>query len=200
VSGVVVVAGQNTENVDFGLEINRGDLVVFALDQYNNPLHNIDVEISGPEGSLSGTIVQDVLVFLDQPYGFYEGYAYMEGNDPEYSSDTIEMTDQDLVFYFLNVGIKDDPDHNLSLTVSPNPTSGKTSISFKMKDVSEVSLKIYSQQGQLIRDFFGGKLKTGIHEITWDGRDNSGQQVKPGAYLVVFQASGVKESKVIIVK
>ncbi len=199
VNGIVVVAGQNTEDVNFELDINRRDLVIFALDQYNNPLHNIDVEITGPEGTLNGTIVQDVLVFANQPDGFYEGYAYMEENDPEYASDTLDMMDQDLVFYFLNVGIRENLENQFGLSVSPNPASGKTSINFMMHTASEVSLDIYSQQGQLIRNLSEGKLNAGINEVIWDGMDNTGQKAKSGAYIVVLQASGIRESKVVIV-
>jgi hypothetical protein len=199
VNGVTVIAGQNTEDVNFELEINRRDLVIFALDQYNNPIHNIDVEITGPEGVLSGTIVQDVLVFSNQPDGFYEGYAYMEENDPEYTSDTLDLMDQDLVFYFLNVGIRENPDNQFGLSVSPNPANGKTSVTFTLHIASEAALEIYSQQGILIRELFEGKLNAGKKEFVWDGNDNSGQKARPGAYIVVLRASGARETKLVIV-
>ena len=199
-TGIVVLAGQNTDNVDFELEINRADLVVFALDQYNNPLHDLEVEINGPEGILSGTIIDDVLVFENQPYGFYEGYAYMDGNDPEYASDTLEMTDQDLVFHFLNVGLRDHPENKLALNISPNPSAGNVNISFYLEEAGMVSVKIYSQQGQLVAILADGKMDAGKHRIDWNVSNQSGARLNNGAYLIAIDAGKYRDLKVLIVK
>lgn len=199
-TSIVVVAGQNTDNVDFELEINRANLVVFALDQYNNPLNGLDVEITGPEGILSGTIVDDVLVFENQPYGFYDGYAYMEGNDPEYAYDTLEMTDQDLVFYFLNVGIKDHSENNLGLDISPNPSGGNVKISLILEEAGMVSVKVYSQQGQMIKSVLEDQLTRGLYNLEWNGTNEEGNYVPAGMYVLVVRTPQGKSASVMIRK
>jgi hypothetical protein len=187
------LAGRNHYYPQLALPIGSSNVFVFSITSGSWP-----GKVTGPEGTLSGTIIEDVIVFEDQPYGFYEGYAFMEGNDPVYSCDTLEFMDYDLTFYFLNVGIKENPDHNMSFTVSPNPSSGNVSISFNIEDAGAVSLKVYSQQGQLIQMLAEGRLDAGLHKVAWNRIDDSGYSVKPGAYLVVLKVSGIMESRILI--
>jgi hypothetical protein len=173
-TNITVVAGQNTENVDFELEIVRGDLVVKALDDFGEFLNDVDIEITGPEGTLTGTITSDSLIFASLSYGEYNGTALYEDWAPHYAHDTLDNADNDMIFYFTTTGIKDDISQINVLEISPNPSSGNVSITFALKDEAEVSLKIYSQQGLLIRKLAEKKFDAGLNQIQWNGTDNQG--------------------------
>jgi hypothetical protein len=200
ITGVTVVTGQTTDNVDFELEIVRGDLVCKAIDYWGDPLNDIDVEITGPEGTYTGTIINDSLIFENLPYGAYEGWAYQSGNDPEFASDTIDATDHDIIFYFLDLGIKDDKFQEHTLSVSPNPFSDNTVIIMQLNDPSVIALNIYNQNGQLIRTLADGQLTAGKHRFDWNGKSGSGQLVAPGLYTVVLQTASGRVAKVLIRK
>jgi hypothetical protein len=197
-NGIIVVTGENTDNVDFELDITRGDLVVKALDDFGEYLNDVDVELTGPEGTVSGTITTDSLVFSNLPYGEYNGTALYEDWAPHYAHDTLDLIDHDMVFYFTTTGISDPISSSLNFNVSPNPSSGNVVISFELKDPSGVSLKIYSQQGQLIRTLTEGKMDAGLQKLECNKIDGSGYSMKPGAYLVVLQVSGIQESRILI--
>ncbi|MCK9399176.1 MAG: T9SS type A sorting domain-containing protein [Bacteroidales bacterium] len=199
ITNVAVVTGATTGDVDLELEILRGDLVSKAVDDFNNPLNNVDVEITGPEGIYTGTITNDSLIFEDLPYGLYNGTAWLEGFEPVYANDEMDETDHDIVFYFYTTGIiegKAKPDE--FMVVSPNPFFGSTFITLQLNDPSAVSLKIYSQQGQLITTLAEGKMDAGIHHMAWSGKSESGQVVAPGMYTIVLQTSLGRLSKVLI--
>jgi flagellar hook assembly protein FlgD len=53
-------------------------------------------------------------------------------------------------------------------------------------------LRIYSNGGKLVRTLFSGVAPAGRHQVTWDGRDNSGINASGGLYFCRFEAPGVR--------
>jgi hypothetical protein len=199
IADVAVVTGATTDNINFELEIVRADLVCKAVDDFNNLLNNVDVEITGPEGTYTGTITNDSLIFENLPYGLYNGTALMEGWWPVYENDELDGSDHDIVFCICTTGIKDDKViSGESLVVSPNPFSAITHITVRLNDPAAVSLKIYSQQGQLITTLIDGHMDAGTYQMNWNGKDNSGKNITPGTYMIVLQSSEGRLAKVLI--
>lgn len=77
----------------------------------------------------------------------------------------------------------------------PNPFNPTTNISFQIGSIQNVSLKIYDNQGRLVRILLENSLHAGKHEISWDGRNNSGQSVSAGAYYYILRTDNFKQSK-----
>ncbi|TPW21742.1 MAG: hypothetical protein FD126_386 [Elusimicrobia bacterium] len=79
-------------------------------------------------------------------------------------------------------------------SVYPNPfDSRKTSakIHYVLAAPSEVSVKIYSVFGRVIRELsFSGSA--GSNTATWDGADQDGSKVSKGLYIMVLQSGGAK--------
>ena len=69
------------------------------------------------------------------------------------------------------------------LTVSPNPSQHKISISFYVPDAREVSINIYDIAGKLVCSLVDGMQETGNHKITWNGKNNNGREVTSGIYF-----------------
>jgi photosystem II stability/assembly factor-like uncharacterized protein len=65
----------------------------------------------------------------------------------------------------------------------PNPFLTETAILFKLNEHSNVSLVIYDILGQEVRRFNIGEKLSGVHGITWDGRNNFNLRVAPGVYI-----------------
>lgn len=66
----------------------------------------------------------------------------------------------------------------------PNPFNPTTRIPFQLNRRSTVSLAIYNTLGQEVRTLLDGQLmETGVHSITWNGRDRIGHAVASGLYL-----------------
>ncbi len=77
----------------------------------------------------------------------------------------------------------------LSVTCAPNPFSGSTRISFSYRssDSKPLALRVYDVQGRLVSTLAAGETSQAI----WDGRDNEGQLLPSGAYLLCCDAAGV---------
>lgn len=71
--------------------------------------------------------------------------------------------------------------------IYPNPFNPNAVIPINLKNDSTVSLKIYNNRGQEVRRFDLGNLQAGNHQISWDGRDGSGQPLASGVYQIRMQ-------------
>ncbi|MCL4706969.1 hypothetical protein KJ068_17510 [bacterium] len=75
----------------------------------------------------------------------------------------------------------------------PNPFNPETAIRFALPEAGNVTVKLYSLSGQMVRELVNGSFGIGRHEVIWDGRDASGAVVAGGIYfyrLIVHGANG----------
>ena len=84
-------------------------------------------------------------------------------------------------------------------SISPNPFNNNTRISFNLDNGSRVSLAVYNIQGQVIRNLAAQNFPSGSHEVTWDGKNDSGSEVSSGIYLLKLETDrGVDFKKLIL--
>jgi len=83
----------------------------------------------------------------------------------------------------------------------PNPFNSQTEIMFDLPESQEVDVTIYNLLGQPVRKLFRGKKQAGTHTLRWDGRDDSGNSVVSGVYLLVVRAGERRfQEKLILMK
>ncbi len=83
----------------------------------------------------------------------------------------------------------------------PNPFNPSTTIEFTLPRPTEISLVIYNLMGQEVRTLKRGMTDTGHHSILWHGKDNRGQLVSSGIYLVRFYSPEFTAShKMVLMK
>lgn len=81
------------------------------------------------------------------------------------------------------------------------PTEG-TTLAWKLDDFAEVTLRIFTQSGDLVlrqvfqRNTPGGMA--GLNEWVWDGRNGNGQVVASGGYVALIEAAGTGETQYVI--
>jgi hypothetical protein len=67
--------------------------------------------------------------------------------------------------------------------IFPNPFNPLTTISFSLSTQQRVHLAVYDVQGRLVNALLDGVLEAGPHEVAWDARDGSGQEIASGIYF-----------------
>jgi hypothetical protein len=72
----------------------------------------------------------------------------------------------------------------LSLHLGPNPFTARTAIRLTLPGARSLEVWIFDLAGRRLTTLARGRFQPGSHEITWDGRDQSGQPVAPGLYLI----------------
>jgi hypothetical protein len=69
----------------------------------------------------------------------------------------------------------------------PNPFNPFTNLSFTLPEAVSYGLKIYNVAGQLVRSY-EAMGQVGLNVITWDGKDNAGNEVSSGVYFFKLTA------------
>jgi hypothetical protein len=80
----------------------------------------------------------------------------------------------------------------------PNPFNPTTTISFRLKSRSEVTLSIYNILGEKVVDLLRRDFPAGTYEIIWNGRDKENGEVASGLYFYRLTASGQSLTKKMI--
>jgi hypothetical protein len=83
----------------------------------------------------------------------------------------------------------------------PNPFNPSTTIRYSIPESENIIVSIYDINGNLISTLLNTRQNAGTHEVSWDGKNNSGIPVVSGVYLYNVQAgNSSKISKMILLK
>jgi hypothetical protein len=82
----------------------------------------------------------------------------------------------------------------------PNPFNPYTNLSFTLPNAVFYSMNIYNVAGQLVKSY-EGMGTVGLNVITWDGKDNAGNEVSSGVYFCKFSAGSFSATnKMVMLK
>jgi hypothetical protein len=78
----------------------------------------------------------------------------------------------------------------------PNPFNPSTTIRYELASPARVTLRVHDVAGRVIRVLEGeDRREPGVHEITWDGRDDDGRTVASGVYFYRIDVGGSSETR-----
>ena len=72
----------------------------------------------------------------------------------------------------------------------PNPFNPSTTIDYNLSSATDVSLVIYDMKGSIVKTLVSNFQDAGLHQITWNGKNDVNAQVSSGMYLVRMEADG----------
>jgi hypothetical protein len=85
--------------------------------------------------------------------------------------------------------------------IGANPVVGHSAVRFNLPKAANVSLRVYSSSGALVRTLCNGQMAAGANTVNWNLQDNAGRQVGNGLYLYELAAgSQVAHAKVSVLK
>jgi hypothetical protein len=80
----------------------------------------------------------------------------------------------------------------------PNPFNPSTQISYDLPVASSVSIKIYDVLGQVVATVTRADQAAGTHVVTWNGRDDAGNQVASGVYFYRLNAGSFTSTRKMV--
>ena len=80
----------------------------------------------------------------------------------------------------------------------PNPFNSETAIKFDLLKPSFVTLVVYNILGQKVRTLVTGHLGGGERSVSWDGKDEKGNDLASGIYFYQLNASGMSRIKRLV--
>jgi len=82
------------------------------------------------------------------------------------------------------------PAARLALRAAPDPARGDLVFRIDADGGGAATLAVLDVQGRVVRRLEPGWLEAGRHALPWDGRDESGARLPPGAYLARLEVAG----------
>ncbi|MEO0072292.1 MAG: FlgD immunoglobulin-like domain containing protein, partial [candidate division WOR-3 bacterium] len=82
--------------------------------------------------------------------------------------------------------------------IGPNPAKGSVVVRYGLAKSGLVRLVVYDASGRRIKTLVHGMKDTGIYEVLWDGRDETGKRVAEGIYFYNLETPNYKETKKLI--
>jgi hypothetical protein len=93
------------------------------------------------------------------------------------------------------------PQASFGLSCHPNPFVLTTEINYMLVRPGNVNILIYDLNGNLLSSLACGNQPTGTGSFIWNGRDNNGNDLTPGIYMLTLEVDGiaVKTAKAVII-
>jgi CubicO group peptidase (beta-lactamase class C family) len=113
--------------------------------------------------------------------------TYIEEVLFQYGQDSIIITD-------IPVNVQDKP----SIQIYPNPFSTFTTISLSSHKKSLSDVKIFDQQGRVVKTLSEGMWSQDELSVVWDGKDEHGMAVAPGIYIISVRDGEMEVSQRIV--
>ncbi|NOX36028.1 MAG: T9SS type A sorting domain-containing protein [Calditrichaeota bacterium] len=83
----------------------------------------------------------------------------------------------------------------------PNPFNPYTTIVFEVPRTSRVSLEIYNILGQRVKRLIQGVFAPGQHRVQWDGRNDRGENLPSGIYILQMRADAfIAHKRLLLLK
>lgn len=74
-------------------------------------------------------------------------------------------------------------------------------IGFETVDGARITVRVYDASGKSVRILSAVYMPAGAHELTWDGREDSGAEVPNGEYFVrIWAPQGLRQARVTLVR
>ncbi|MDD3050803.1 MAG: carboxypeptidase regulatory-like domain-containing protein [Candidatus Cloacimonetes bacterium] len=129
---------------------------------------------------LTGLTNPGQLTFTDYdlPTGSFTYYitaVYNEGESEPSNSVVVEITGTNNA----NASFTTD-----LLGVYPNPFNPQTTISFSLEKNSFITISIFNNKGQLVRELISEDFRAGTHTIVWNGLNSYGEKISSGIYFI----------------
>ncbi|MFC1887632.1 tandem-95 repeat protein [Candidatus Cloacimonadota bacterium] len=77
----------------------------------------------------------------------------------------------------------------------PNPFNPETNIEFSMGETGRAAITIYNIKGEAVRTITDEVYEPGIYNVSWNGKDDSGNSVSSGIYFYKLEAGGTSKIK-----
>ncbi len=214
-----ISAGENMAFVGGTVDGNTGGAEIFDLSDLSNPIHTGTYEIGGPELQC----VENYLMVVNRTYQDINSSIHIVNMEDLYNpvleqeilnvapngiyckGDKLVLAEDYKFKIFgdsLTVSINPQLSSvgELTLSCSPNPVKNNTTISFHTSQNGNILLAVYGLNGELIDVLINRKLSVGNHNFKWDLKNNIGNKITRGIYILSIQSDDSQISKKVIVQ
>lgn len=178
------VGDENTADVNGDGVINIADILLVAAALPNE--HSAPSLYHSSDKVLNAKVVEQ---WLDQA-------QQINTNLPKFKTGINILTD-------LLASLR--PDKTVLLSNYPNPFNPETWIPYQLSEQVDVTIRIYSTDGRMIRTLALGNQSAGLYHnpsraAYWDGKNESGEPVASGLYYYTLTAGNYIETRRMVIR
>ena len=215
---VITVKGeQTTGDVNRDGQVSILDMVLVARHLGKTVPANSDVDLNG-----DGIVNILDLILVSQNMGGSNGLAApsmlsvdsIEGVDPAIIQAWIEQAQleddgsiafQEGIANLQRLLASRIPEQTVLFANYPNPFNPETWIPYQLSEPADVTLRIYSVNGILVRTLALGETPAGIYQnrsraAYWDGRNSVGESVASGVYFYTLTAGDFTATRKMLIR
>ena len=97
------------------------------------------------------------------------------------------------------IGVENFSNAMMEVSVYPNPFSSRTTLAFELLETANISLQLYDLTGKCIKSSRKTTLTQGLHKVYWDGKNNAGNEMPNGIYIVTLRSENfIIKDKIIL--
>jgi hypothetical protein len=104
----------------------------------------------------------------------------------------------DLLDYNPSLAVAEITSDIQNLNIYPNPSQGLVSMDYFLQKQGRILINISDESGRLVRTAFDGFQNKGLHQIIWNGQNETGTMAKPGIYFYTIRSDNDLQSGKII--
>jgi hypothetical protein len=101
--------------------------------------------------------------------------------------------------FFVDVALPGLPTHVLLHPPRPNPLRDDVTLIFELPSRLSTTLGLYDPAGRCVSTLVDGLRGAGLHELTWDGRDNATNRIPNGMYILKLGAGSSRCLRKLVV-
>jgi len=156
------------------------------------------LSLNTTEGNLPGISTDSLILNVNtdgMADGKYQAWILLQDNFESERVIPVNLT----VDQFLGNESMTGSVNKIKIETYPNPFHDKTGIRITLAEPCDIRMDIFNSQGVLIRtmEFDPGNNTTFLYD--WDGRDNGGNLLSAGVYLLRIYAGGYTGSKSVVI-
>lgn len=164
-----------------GLGLNGSELLHNSIDYFSpfwNEWYALNIPISKPRASLAA-VSDDTSIYIlggiDANFKVMNSLEQLTGIPLESVPPTAVVTED---------RPRASPESHELLMNYPNPFNSVTTISFQLaRHETQFDLVIFNLRGEQVRAFGLNSLAPGVHQVQWNGTDETGRPVDSGIYF-----------------
>ncbi|MCK9583619.1 MAG: carboxypeptidase regulatory-like domain-containing protein [Candidatus Cloacimonetes bacterium] len=178
-------------------EVVSGNIVGFVRKPNNQGIADATITVAG---GFSATTNSAGAYIMNVPAGIYSVTANAAGYSALTYEDITVTPNQNTTVNFVMSPVSTE-DEIMPVTVTalrgnyPNPFNPETTISYDIKDASNVRLDLYNVKGQLVRSLVNQDQAAGRYKVVFNGRDAKGNPLSSGIFLYRFTAGAYSSTR-----
>jgi len=186
------------------VDLNDDQMMDIRLVYNADPVRNLVAAAARGLNSMEGEILASTTI---EPVGLH----YVDRSGTNYLVGSIFDLGAPLIVENTPGGGKDNrdimvaPEATVESTglkgIYPNPFNPRTTIEFNLASAGNVTLRIFDAAGRHVRTLQDGSMNAGLHQVEWNGTDNTGRGMATGVYFARLEAGEYRVTqKMVLIK